>query len=148
MLRYKTQKSLLFFTRYFFVQRFKRKFVIGDHHQLICEALEKVLKGEITRLIINIAPRYGKTEVAVKNFIAHGLALNPSAKFIHLSYSDDLALDNSEDVRDIIKSTEYQELFPEVQVKPNTDSKKKWYTTKDGGVYATSAAGQGAYKVS
>ena len=142
MLRYKTQKSLLFFTRYFFVQRFKRKFVIGDHHQLICEALEKVLKGEITRLIINIAPRYGKTEVAVKNFIAHGLALNPSAKFIHLSYSDDLALDNSEDVRDIIKSTEYQELFPEVQVKPNTDSKKKWYTTKDGGVYATSAAGQ------
>jgi len=142
MLRYKTQKSLLFFTRYFFVQRFKRKFVIGDHHQLICEALEKVLRGEITRLIINIAPRYGKTEVAVKNFIAHGLALNPAAKFIHLSYSDDLALDNSEEVKDIVKSVEYQELFPEVQIRQNTDSKKKWYTTEGGGVYATSAAGQ------
>ena len=140
--RFKTQKSLLFFTRYFFVKRFQRKFVIGEHHQMICEALEKVLTGEITRLIINIAPRYGKTELAVKNFIAHGLALNPSAKFIHLSYSDDLALDNSEEVKDIVKSTEYQQLFPEVQIRQNTDSKKKWYTTKGGGVYATSAAGQ------
>jgi hypothetical protein len=93
-------------------------------------------------LIINIAPRYGKTEVAVKNFIAKGLAHNPAAKFIHLSYSDDLALDNSEEVKDIIKSAEYQQLFPEVQIKPGTDSKKKWYTTKGGGVYATAAAGQ------
>lgn len=134
--------SLLFHTRYFFKHKFNRKFVVGEHHILICEALEKVLKGEIKKLIINIAPRYGKTELAVKNFISHGLALNPSAKFIHLSYSDDLALDNSEEVKDVIKSEEYQQLFPDVQVKPGTDSKKKWYTTAGGGVYATSASGQ------
>ena len=138
----KCTTNLLFFTRYFFKKRFKRKFVVGDHHILICQALERVLRGEVTRLIINIAPRYGKTELAVNNLIAHGLALNSSAKFIHLSYSDDLALDNSEEVKEIVKSEEYQYLFPEVQVKPKTDSKKKWYTTTGGGVYATSAAGQ------
>lgn len=132
----------LFFTRYFFLQRFGRKFVIGEHHRLICDALEKVFRGEITRLIINIAPRYGKTELAVKNFIAQGLAINPSAKFIHLSYSDDLALDNSEDTKAIVQSAPYQALFPDVQIKKNSDSKKKWYTTKGGGLYATSAAGQ------
>jgi len=82
------------------------------------------------------------TELAVKNFIANGLAINPSAKFIHLSYSDDLALDNSEDTKNIVQSAEYQALFPEVQIKKNSDSKKKWYTTAGGGVYATSAAGQ------
>ena len=134
--------SFLFFTRYFFKSRFNRRFVIGDHHELIAEALEKVLRGEIKRLIINIAPRYGKTELAVKNFIAHGLALNPAAKFIHLSYSDDLALDNSEDTKSIVSSAEYQLLFPEVTIKKNSDAKKKWYTDKGGGVYATSAAGQ------
>jgi predicted phage terminase large subunit-like protein len=138
----KCMRSLLWHTRYFFKVKQNRKFVIGDHHEIITEALERVLRGECKRLIINIAPRYGKTELVVKNFIAHALSLNPSAKFIHLSYSDSLALDNSEEVRDLIQSEEYQALFPHVRIKPNTNSKKKWYTEQGGGVYATSAAGQ------
>lgn len=131
-----------FFTRYFFKQNHNRKFVIGDHHELICDVLEKVLKGEIIRLIINVAPRYSKTELAVKNFIAHGLALNPSAKFIHLSYSDSLALDNSEEIKDMVQSFPYTQLFQDVIVKKDSKSKKKWYTTSGGGVYATAAGGQ------
>lgn len=134
--------SLLCFARYFFVKNNHKKFIRGEHHKLICQALDKVVHGEIKRLIINIAPRYGKTEIAVKNFIAYGLALNPSAKFIHLSYANELALDNSEGVKDLIKSDAYRELFPKVQIKQRTDSKKKWYTTDDGGVYATAAGGQ------
>ena len=140
--RVKTQKSLMFYTRYFFKKRQNRKFVVNNHHEIIVSALEKVLKGEITRLIINIAPRYSKTELAVKNFISHCLANNPSAKFIHLSYSDDLALDNSEEIKDIIISDEYQQLYPEVQLKKDAKSKKKWYTTAGGGVFATSLSGQ------
>lgn len=134
--------SSLFFTRYFFKHQYNRKFVIGDHHRQICDKLDAVLRGEITRLIINIAPRYGKTEVAVKNFIAKGLAHNPAAKFIHLSYSDDLALDNSEGVKDIVNLPAYREMFPNVVIKRGSDSKKKWYTTEGGGVYATAAGGQ------
>lgn len=140
--KFNCMNSMLFFTRYFFKQNHKRKFVVGDHHIRICEALERVLRGECKRLIINIAPRYGKTELAVKNFIAHGLALNPSAKFIHLSYSDTLALDNSEEVKDLIQEDFYQQLFPNVQIKKDSKAKKKWYTSEGGGVYATAAAGQ------
>ena len=91
---------------------------------------------------INIAPRYSKTELAVKNFISMGLAINPSSKFIHLSYSDDLAHDNSEEIRDIVKSVEYQSLFPYVSIKKDSDSKKKWSTTEGGGVYAVATGGQ------
>ncbi len=140
--KYRCLTDTLFFTRYFFKKRQHRKFVIGKHHEIIANALDRVINGEVKNLIINIAPRYGKTELAVKNFIAKGLSVNPAARFIHLSYSDDLALDNSDEVRELVKSSEYQELFPEVKVKPNSDSKKKWYTTAGGGVYATSAAGQ------
>src|SRR5688572_6695393 len=139
---FKCLASLMFMIRYMFKAYQKRKFVIGDHHEIIVDALERVLRGELKRLIINIAPRYGKTEIAVKHFVAHGLALNPAAKFIHLSYSDMLALDNSEEIRDIIQEAEYQELFPYVQLAPDSKAKKKWYTTQGGGVYATSAAGQ------
>lgn len=138
----KCLKSLLFHTRYFFKHQYNRKFIIGEHHEIISEALERILRGELKRLIINIAPRYGKTELAVKSFISHGLALNPSAKFIHLSYADDLALDNSETVKDLITTDAYQQLFPEVQIKKDAKAKNKWYTTKNGGVLARAAGGQ------
>jgi len=130
------------YTKYFFKQKTGRRFVVNSHHKLICDALNDVLNGKITKLIINIAPRYSKTELAVKNFISMGLAINPSSKFIHLSYSDDLAHDNSEEIRDIVKSVEYQSLFPYVSIKKDSDSKKKWSTTEGGGVYAVATGGQ------
>lgn len=130
------------YTRYFFKARFGRKFVVNGHHIKICQALDDVIDGKIKKLIINIAPRYSKTELVVKNFISYGLAINPSAKFLHLSYSDDLANDNSEEVRDIVKSEEYKRVFPYVDIKKTSDAKKKWYTTEGGGMYATAAGGQ------
>lgn len=142
MARYRSLKSLLFFTSYQHKKATGRDYIIRRHHDIMGASLERVYRGEITRLIITIPPRYGKTELAVKNFIAAGLAINPSAKFLHLSASKALALENSEGARDIVRSPAYQELFPEVQVKMDTDSKAKWYTTAGGGVYATGAAGQ------
>lgn len=135
-----TLHSVLNFTRYFFRQKFKRKFVIGKHHVAISKALDRVLAGDCKRLIINIAPRYGKTELAVKNFIAMGLAINPKAKFIHLSYSDDLARDNSRGVQEILREDSYRRLFP--GTKPTSINTRKWFTTEGGGLYAVSSAGQ------
>ena len=131
--------SLLNFTRYFFKQRYQRKFVIGEHHKKIAALLNDVLAGKETRVCINIAPRYGKTELAVKNFIAMGLALNPKAKFIHLSYSDDLVLDNSSDIQAIMNEPEYKRLFTAA---PTSTNSKKWYTKEGGGLYAVSSSGQ------
>lgn len=132
----------LAFTRYFYEKRFKRRYIAAGHHLLISEALDKVFSGEITRLMINIFPRSGKTELAVKNFIAKGFAVNPASKFIHLTYSNDLALDNSEEIRDdFIQNPEYQKIFPYVKIKKSSTAKNKWYTTAKGGVYAAAAGG-------
>lgn len=134
--------STLNFTKYFFKKQYNKKYIVGDHHKLITDKLDAVIRGEITRLIINIAPRYGKTELAVKSFIANGLGYNAEAKFIHLSYSDDLALDNSEAVKDLVNIEDYQAVFDNVRIKHGSNSKKKWYTTAGGGLYATAAGGQ------
>lgn len=130
------------FTKFFFREKTGRDFVVNSHHRMICGILDDVFRGKLTKVIINIAPRYSKTELAVKNFISMGLALNPAAKFIHLSYSDDLAHDNSEEIRDTVKSGIYRSLFPYVSIKKDSDSKKKWSTTSGGGVYATATGGQ------
>lgn len=136
------KEKLEHYTRYFYKELNNRKFQVNKHHRLIMELLDRIIKGEIRKAIIALPPRFGKTELAVKSFIGYGLAVNPAAKFIHLSYSDDLALDNSDAVREVVQSPVYQRTFPAVRIKHSSDSKKKWYTTEGGGVYATAAGGQ------
>lgn len=132
--------SLLDFTRFsFHTKENGKKFLVGRHHRIICEALDKVIRGETKRLIINIAPRYGKTELAVKSFIEYGLCLNPESKFLHLSYSDDLVLDSSREIRETLQEPTMQALFGVNIVSKNN---KKWYTDKGGGLYAVSTGGQ------
>lgn len=129
-----------FFVRYFFQAQYNKRFMLAAHHTQIAQALTRVVAGDCKRLIINIPPRSGKTEVAVKMFVAWCLANSPSAKFIHLSYSDDLAMDNSSAIRDVVKSPEFQRFFP-LAIRSDSDSKKKWFDDQGGGLYATAAGG-------
>ena len=140
VLKVKCEKDLLFFTRYIYKENTNRNFKTAPHFIEIAKTLHKVHKGEINRLIINIPPRYGKTELAVKCFIAWSLAKNPQCKFIHLSYSDSLALDNSSQTKEYIESDSFQHLW-QMNLKKDAQSKSKWFNDFGGGVYATSSGG-------
>lgn len=133
--------STLVFTKKMFWAMNQHEYIVGGHHRLICNALDDVVKGNITKLIINIAPRYGKTLLVSQMFQAYGMAVNPESKFIHLSYSGGLTLDNSVAVRDIVQSEFFQTLF-EARVKFGSAQKAKWDTIQGGGLYATSTLGQ------
>lgn len=134
------ESHLLNFTRYIYKENHRRNFTVSPHFVLMANALMKVIIGETKRLIINIPPRYGKTELAVKNFIAYGLALNPQSKFIHLSYSDELALDNSSQTKEYIESESFQSIWP-MNLKKDAQGKKKWFNEFGGGCYATASGG-------
>lgn len=128
------------FIRYFFHVQNGLKFKWNSHHTQIVDALLKCHSHECNRLIINIPPRYSKTELAVVMFIAWSLAKNPRAQFIHLSYSDELALDNSARVLELIQLDEFQELWP-ISLKPDRKSKSLWRTEQGGGLKAGAAGG-------
>lgn len=131
------------FTRYFFKQIEGYSFIVNHHHRKLWETLEKVRVGDIKRLVINIPPRYSKSEIAVVYFVAWCLTNDPQNKFMHLSYSDTLAVDlNSSKVKDIITCDAYRELYGDVELRTDSKSKKRWATTQGGGLYATSTGGQ------
>ena len=140
-IRHCIMTDMLFATRYFFYAENARRFNVGEHHKRIAAALDRVFSGQCTRLIINCPPRYSKTEM-LKAFVKKGLAINPASKYIMLSYSANLALDNSERIKDAVASEWYSDIFPWVQIKRDSRSKQKWYTTAGGGIYATSSDGQ------
>jgi hypothetical protein len=115
-----------------------RKFQVNEHHQQIVDALKRVERGDYENLVVNIAPRYGKTELVVKMWMAQTFARNHRAAFINVSYSDQLALDNSAYVREIIESAAFQQLWP-VKIKPDANAKGLWKTDGNGGLKAGSS---------
>ena len=134
------ESHVLNMTRYLYKENHRRAFTVAPHLVKIGNALMDVINGKTKRLIINVPPRYGKTELAVKNFIAYGLAINPQSKFIHLSYSDSLALDNSSQAKEYIQSEAYQSIWSMV-LKKDAQSKSKWFNEHGGGVYSTASGG-------
>lgn len=140
-LREELSGSFLKFSAHFFEWRTGTKMIIAPHHRIIGETIERVISGEIARLIINIPPGYTKTELAVISLVAYGLALNPAAKFMHLSYSDNLALTNSATARSVVKSQEFQRMWP-MALNDDADAKGLWQNGLGGGLFATSSKGQ------
>jgi predicted phage terminase large subunit-like protein len=135
------KEDLFFFARYMFQKRKNYKWIQNWHQKAVCDALMRVYRGECKRLIINIPPRYSKTELAVVNFIAWCLALVPDCEFIHTSYAAKLAANNSSNVRDLVQHEAYIELFPETVISKDATAKDHWKTTAGGVVYATGAEG-------
>lgn len=141
MLKYMLEQDGMQFMRYFFKLREGTTMIRNWHHYVIEHVLQAVFDCKIDRLIVNIAPGYTKTEQVVLNFICRGLALNPRSKYIHTSYSGDLAQENSSKIKETILSPEFQELWS-MQTRTDTKSKKRWFTELGGGMMAAASGGQ------
>jgi predicted phage terminase large subunit-like protein len=133
------RKDLYFFSRWTFQQRKRYQWQRAPHHRLICDALMRVFRGECRRLIINIPPRYSKTELAVVNFIAWAMGQVPDSEFIHVSYSGELAQSNSSNVLQVMRHEAYREIFPAVELA--SDAKHHWRTTSGGVLYTAGVGG-------
>ena len=130
-----------FFVQYFYLRQKGTPFIINWHHDKIIDALMDVWHGRTTFLNINIPPRYSKTELVIIMFSAWAFMKNPRCEFIHLSYSEQLVLENSERIREILKSAEFREIWGDLSINPNKDSKGSWGTGKNGSFLATSSGG-------
>lgn len=142
MLRLELLTSLEKYTKAMFLAQYRRSFIVSDHHKRIFAALQDVVDGKCKRLMINMPPRYGKTETVIKSFASWCYALNPVCRFLHLSYSDMLVNDNSDTVRNIMLEDLYTTLFPKSALAKEKGSAKRWKTKAGGEFYAVSTQGQ------
>lgn len=134
------QEDLYFFSKYMFKERRKYKWMHNWHHRVVCDALMKVFRGETKRLIINIPPRYSKTELAVINFMAWCFGKAPDSEFIHVSYSATLAANNAFQTRNLVQEEAYLKVFPNLTLRDDSKAKDDWRTS-DGGVCYSQGTG-------
>ncbi len=133
--------NLYDYARWMFLNRRGYKWQRAAHHRIVCQALERVYLGQSKRVIINIPPRYSKTELAVVNFTSWALGRHPDSEFIITGYSGKLASTNSWQCRELVLHEAYQELFPHIRLRTDSTARNEWRTTQGGCVYAVGAGG-------
>lgn len=133
--------SHLNFTRRFFVPRMGFKFQVNWHHVYICEKLDAIINGtaKCRNIVFNVPPGAGKTELCGGNLVARGLAINPRARYLYLSYSEELVSDVLATAKNIVSSDEFQALW-HIDFAKDTSAKRNWKTMVEG-YYAGHAYG-------
>lgn len=116
-------------------------FKIGPHHRKLAKIFEDVISGKKKRVIINIAPRMGKSEFSSYLFPAYFLGKYPEKKIIMGTHTAGLSEDFGRRVRNLIESDEYNEIFPQTQVADDQKAAGKWSTSKGGQYYAAGVGG-------
>ena len=107
--------------------------------ELICDRLEKCMRGEIRKLIINIPPRNLKSFITSVCLPAYLLGKDPQKEIVCVSYSSDLANKLSRDTKSIMEMPFYKDIFATRIGRKNTED--MFETTKHGSRAATTVQG-------
>lgn len=124
-----------------FVREVYPNFKEGPQHRVFAKTFERVLRGELKRVIINIAPRHSKSESSSYLFPAFFMGRNPDKKIIMATHTAGLSEDFGRKVRNLIQSEEYARIFPETSVSHDQKAAGKWSTSKKGEYYAVGVGG-------
>lgn len=116
-------------------------FVDGIYLRALCHALQRVVDGDLRRLIITLAPRHLKSQVVSVALPAWLLGRNPSEKIVCASYSGSLAEDFGRQTRDLMRSPFYRATFPDTVIDPNKSAVEEFHTLAKGRRIGTSVGG-------
>ena len=107
----------------------------GKHHKIIAEKFNRLAKGQVKRLIINMPPRHTKSEFASNLLPAWMVGRKPDLKIIQTTHTTELALRFGRKAKNLIDSPEYQQLF-KTRLKEDSQAAGKWETEQGGEYYA------------
>ena len=115
----------------------------AKHHLIICNAIERVLRGKSKRLIICAPPGSAKSTYTSKFMPPFAYGWYPKLKIIGCSHTQELATDFSRNVRDTIRGNpKYHNVFPGTQIDPYNQASERWGLVT-GGSYLSAGAGIG-----
>lgn len=123
-------------------------FIEDAHHRRIAKLFEDIAEGRKKRVIINLAPRHSKSLFASYLFPAWFLGRFPKKQVIEVSNTAELAEGFGRQVRNLLDTESFQEIFPDVALRSDSKSAGRWNTNHNGTYYATGVgaalAGRGA----
>ena len=116
-------------------------FIEGRHHKIMAEAFERVARGELKRLIINMPPRHTKSEFASYLLPAWFLGQYPEKKIIQTAHTAELSVGFGRKVRNLVDSDDYKTIFPKVSLRADSKAAGRWSTSQGGEYFAIGVGG-------
>ena len=124
-----------------FVEMMWPSFIAGRHHKIMADAFERVARGELKRLIVNMPPRHTKSEFASYLFPAWFLGQYPEKKVIQTAHTGELAVGFGRKVRNLIQGEDYQKVFKGIELSSDSKAAGRWNTNKRGDYFAIGIGG-------
>ncbi len=124
-----------------FIKHVYPHYKFGAHHKKLISLFEAVARGEKKRIIVNIAPRHGKSELISYLAPAWFLGNFPEKKVIMASHTADLAVDFGRKVRNLVGEDAYKQVFPDVALQQDSKSASRWGTNHKGEYFAIGVGG-------
>lgn len=107
--------------------------VWGRHHDAICEHLEAITRGDITRLIINIPPGYSKTTLTQQTWPCWEWLHLPEKRWMFTAYAQDRTKAESLRRRSLMASSWYMsDLEPGWEISRGEDNKLRFANSRSG----------------
>jgi len=119
-----------------FVKQVWPPFIEGAHHKIMAEKFQQVAEGKLKRIIINIAPRHGKSELTSWLLPAWLLGQDPSRKVIAATHTTEFSQRFGRKVRNLIDSEPFKEIFPAVSLRADSKAAGRWDTNGGGEYFA------------
>ena len=116
-------------------------YMVGAHHARLAKIFEEIAAGKKKRVIVNIAPRHGKSELISYLAPAWFLGKFPNKKIIMASHTADLAINFGRRVRNLVGSDAYKDVFPGVELQADSKSASRWGTNYNGEYFAIGVGG-------
>mgnify|MGYP000609033603 CR=1 FL=1 len=91
----------------------KSEFLPARHLEKLADLMESVERKEITRVIVSMPPRHGKTTLATEKANAWISGRNPEQEIMTATYGQTNAKDFSTHVQEIIRSQRFRQVFPD-----------------------------------
>tara|TARA_R100001440_G_scaffold23113_3_gene37605 strand:+ start:298 stop:1809 length:1512 start_codon:yes stop_codon:yes gene_type:complete len=124
-----------------FIKRVWPAFIEGRHHKIMGDAFERVARGELKRLIINMPPRHTKSEFASYLLPAWFLGRFPDKKIIQTAHTAELSVGFGRKVRNLVDSDDYKTVFPNMGLRADSKAAGRWSTSKGGEYFAIGVGG-------
>jgi predicted phage terminase large subunit-like protein len=110
----------------------RSSYINRPFHDAIADALEAFVRGEHPMLIFVMPPRHGKTELATKTLAAWYSGQFPEHNIAVGAYAGDIAADYGADVRTILQSQPFKQVFPDYKLKAGGKAKNNIQTERKG----------------
>ena len=114
---------------------------VGPHHKRLAKIFEDIANGVKKRVVVNIAPRHGKSELISYLAPAWFLGKFPHKKIIMASHTADLAVNFGRRVRNLVASDPYKQIFPQIELQQDSKSASRWGTNFNGEYFAIGVGG-------